>query len=169
MPDEHEMNARQDDEMTKTKASTSTSAATAEIVATVRDKVGTHAHALREQAAAKAHGYAVDGKDKASDLLDGLIELVDTAIGTLDRNFGDTELGAVTGDYARRAAGALSGFNETLRDKDVDELLDEAKTAIRNHPAIAIGAAAALGFVLARIVQAGAETDDGSSAADIKL
>lgn len=175
MPEIEDETAEQDAAMTKTKAATSKSrapksratkprAATAGIVDTVRDKLGEHAGTLRAQASEKAHDYAVQGKDRATELLDGLVELVDSAVGALDRNFGESDLGAGASDYARRAAGALSGFTDNLREKDVDELIEDAREAIRNNPAIAIGAAAAIGFVLARIVKAGADEGTGARA-----
>lgn len=153
MADDNAMTADQDDAMTKTKPS----AAKTSLSTTVRDKLGEHADALRTQASETAHEYAVQGKDKATELLDGLVELVDGAVGSLNRNFGDTDLGASAGDYAKRAAEALSGFTDTIREKDVEELFDNAKAAIRNNPAIAIGAAAAIGFVLARLVKSGGD------------
>lgn len=67
----------------------------------------------------------------------------------------DDKLGAQYGDYARSAAGVVSNFSGQIRDKNVDELLDDARAFVRKSPGVAIGVAAALGFALARVVQSG--------------
>ncbi len=53
----------------------------------------------------------------------------------------------------------MSGFADTLRAKDVDELVAEARDFVKKSPAVAIGAAAAVGFVLARMVKSGLDAD----------
>ncbi|MEI9850044.1 MAG: phage holin family protein [Sphingomonas sp.] len=67
----------------------------------------------------------------------------------------DERIGPAYGKYARSAAEGLSGFAETLRGKQVDELIDDATAFVRRSPAIAIGTAAAVGFVLARLIKSG--------------
>src|SRR3546814_12646923 len=76
----------------------------------------------------------------------------------------DEKLGAQYGDYARSAAQSLSGFSQSLDAKDIDQLLDEARDFVRKSPAIAIGTAAAVGFVLARLVKSGFDTDTADAA-----
>src|SRR3546814_16333084 len=61
----------------------------------------------------------------------------------------------------RRAADSVSGFADTLRTKDVDELLDDARALVRKSPVIAIGTAAAIGFALVRLVKAGLAEGQG--------
>src|SRR3546814_12812240 len=61
----------------------------------------------------------------------------------------------------RRAADSVSGFADTLRTKDVDELLDDARAIVRKSPVIAIGTAAAIGFALVRLVKAGLAEGQG--------
>jgi ElaB/YqjD/DUF883 family membrane-anchored ribosome-binding protein len=53
----------------------------------------------------------------------------------------------------------VSGVADTLKSKEVDELLEGARDFVRNKPAVAIGAAAALGFVLTRLIKAGNDDD----------
>ncbi|WP_298689691.1 hypothetical protein [uncultured Sphingomonas sp.] len=107
------------------------------------------------QAADKARGYAEQGKERASAGLDSFAKMIGDGAGQVD-----SALGESYGDYVRKAAGAVSDFSGTLRDKDVDELIDDARDLVRRSPAIAIGAAAAAGFVLARIIKAGSESLD---------
>ena len=107
----------------------------------------------------KARTYAVDGKDKAGGALEEFAKLLTDAAGTVDE-----KLGAQYGDYARSAANSLSGFGDTLRNKDVDELLNDAKELVKKSPAVAIGTAAAVGFVLARLVKSGLDANDNKKA-----
>src|SRR5688500_20304314 len=64
-------------------------------------------------------------------------------------------------DLARRASDAVAGFADTLREKDVDELYDNVRQAVRKSPGIAIGIAAVVGFTLVRLVKAGLEDESG--------
>jgi ElaB/YqjD/DUF883 family membrane-anchored ribosome-binding protein len=120
-----------------------------------KDKASAKAAEFKDQYADKARGYAEQGKDRASAGLDSVAKMIGDGAGQVDG-----ALGATYGDYVRRAAGAVSDFSDTLRDKDVDELIDDARDLVRRSPAIAIGAAAAAGFVIARIIKAGSETLD---------
>lgn len=119
-------------------------------------KVSDHASGLKDQAADKARDYAAIGKDKAASGLESVTRLMDDAAGTIDEKVGEQY-----GDYARKAASAVANVATSLRGKDVDELLDDARTAVRKSPALAIGAAVAVGFVLARLFKAG--KDGGTS------
>ena len=113
-------------------------------------KVGDATAGLRAQAADKARDYATQGKDRAVGALENVTRLVDEAAGTIDEKVGEQY-----GAYARQASEYVAGFADTLRSKDVDELFDDAREAVRKSPAIAIGAAAAIGFVIARLIKAG--------------
>lgn len=111
---------------------------------------GSTASGFKEQAGAKAREYAGQGKDRAVDALDNVVTLVNDAAAAVDEKLGDQY-----GGYIRQAAEAMSGFANTLREKDADELVDNARDAVRNSPAIAIAAAAAVGFLIARVVKSG--------------
>ncbi len=127
----------------------------AELKDSIKDKASAKAAEFKDQYADKARGYAEQGKERASAGLDSVAKMIGDGAGQIDG-----ALGATYGDYVRRAAGAVSDFSDTLRDKDVDELLDDARDLVRRSPAIAIGAAAAAGFVISRIIKAGSETLD---------
>ena len=96
-------------------------------------------------------------------MLDEFAKLIDDAANRVDE-----KLGEQYGGYARSAADAVAGFASQLRGKDVDQLFDDARDFVKKSPAVAIGTAAALGFVLARLVKAGLsdETPPSSSAGD---
>lgn len=116
----------------------------------LRDQAGNFA----SQAGAKMKDAATQGKDKASGALDELSGMVGDLAKTLDE-----KVGAQYGDYARKAASAVSSAAGSIKSKDVEELIDDARTFVREKPVIAIGAAAAVGFVLTRLFKAGSDED----------
>lgn len=118
--------------------------------------------AFRSQGYDKAREYAVQGKDRATGALDDVLRMINDTAAQVD-----DKVGSQYGDYARRAAESLGGFNEALKNKDVDELFNDARALIARAPAVAVGAAAALGFVVARLAKAGLDErphDDAKSA-----
>lgn len=108
------------------------------------------AQSLKQQASEKVRTYAEDGKTRATSALDDLAQLVNETAQSID-----DRLGPQYGDYARRAAGTVTDLSENLRNKPVDELFDDARDLVRKSPAVAIGAAAAVGFALVRLIKAG--------------
>ena len=101
-----------------------------------------------------ARDAANSGKDKATSTLSEVSAMAEDVASALD-----DKVGPQYGDYARKAADAVSGLAETLKSKEIDDLLNDARNFVRQRPAVAIGAAAALGFVLTRIVRAGDDSE----------
>lgn len=124
----------------------------------VKDKLAQHGGELRDQAGAKAREYAEQGKAKATETLDGVSRFFDDTARALD-----DQLGPELGNYVHRAADAVAGFTDVLKQKDVEELLDDAREAVRRNPALAIGAAAAAGFVLMRLIKSASPQETASS------
>ncbi len=116
----------------------------------VVDQLRSQAGALRDQAGDRVREFADSGKTRASDALDELARTVGDTAETIDERLGEDY-----GEYARRAGDAISGFADTLRRKDVDELYGNVRDAVRKSPGIAIGIAAVLGFTLVRLVKSG--------------
>ena len=110
---------------------------------------------LGQQAGDKARYFAEEGKARAGGALDQLSQMLNDAAGQVDE-----KLGAQYGEYARSAAGAVSGFSEQVKAKDIDALVEDARGLVRKSPAVAIGAAAAVGFVLARLISSGLDQRD---------
>jgi len=115
---------------------------------------------LGTQAADRAREFAGQGKERATGALDEVAKLFEGA--ALDV---DSRLGEEYGKYARSAAQGISNFAENLRGKEVDDLIDDATAFVKKSPVIAVGAAAAIGFVVARLIKSGvdaasAETTD---------
>lgn len=116
------------------------------------------ATSLKSQATDKVRAYAEDGKTRATSALDDFSKVVNEAADSIDE-----KLGAEYGQYARKAADAVQGFATNLREKEVDELYDDARALVRKSPAIAIGTAAALGFALVRLLKAGTSDPQGGA------
>ena len=114
------------------------------------DRFSEQTAGLRGQAFDKARDYATQGKDRATDALEGLSRVVGDTARTVDQT-----IGAEYGDYARRAADAVTEMANNLRSKDIEELYDDARTFVRNSPALAIGVAAVVGFGVVRMIKSG--------------
>lgn len=105
---------------------------------------------LKDKAGERAREAADRGKDKASEALGGIGKILRESAGTIDE-----KVGAEYGEYARKAADAVDEFASKMDAKQVDDILEDTRQLVRKSPAVAIGAAAAIGFVLARLVRSG--------------
>lgn len=122
-------------------------------LADAKQQVKDGAAKVQQQAVDKIQALAGDGKAKAGSALDQVAQLLNDAAVQVDE-----KLGQQYGQYARSAADTVTSLSGAIKDKDVEELLDDARAFVTKSPAVAIGVAAALGFVLARVVQSGIET-----------
>lgn len=113
-----------------------------------KEKLKEQADALKTRAATTARSAAVTGKAKAGSAMQGLSKLINDTAGSID-----DKMGSQYGDYARYAAEAIAGAAATLDRKDIDELVSDARDFVRKSPAVAIGAAAVVGFVLMRLAK----------------
>ena len=120
-------------------------------------RVKEEATKLRGQATDRARSAAEQGKTRATETIDGFARAVHDAAGNLEQ-----QVSPQVAQYAHRAADALDSLSESLRSKSVDELVDEARSFARRSPAIAIGAAVAVGFALARFLKATSSPSTGS-------
>lgn len=112
---------------------------------------------LKRQAADRARQFAEDGKTRASDALDEVARAVGEAADIIDDRMGEQY-----GGYARRAAERVSGIATGLRERDVDDLYDEARDFVRTSPVLTVGVAAAVGFALVRLIRAGMPDEDAA-------
>ncbi|MEA3009842.1 MAG: hypothetical protein QOJ91_1534 [Sphingomonadales bacterium] len=116
----------------------------------VGDQVRGQIYNLRDQAGGKVREFADTGKTRATDMLEELSRVVADTADSIDERLGNNY-----GEYARKAADGVSGFAESLRGKEVDEIYDNVRSAVRKSPGLAIGIAAVVGFTLVRLVKAG--------------
>ena len=103
-----------------------------------------------DQAGGKVRSFAEDGKTRASDVLEELSRVVADTADSIDERLGNNY-----GEYARKAADSVSSLADNLRSRDVDELYDNVRSAVRKSPGVAIGIAAVVGFTLVRLIKAG--------------
>lgn len=103
---------------------------------------------MAEQAAESARAAAAVAKDRTGSALHSLSKLIADTAETVD-----SRMGPQYGDYARKAAESVAGTARTLDDKDVDQLVADARDFVRKSPAVALGAAALVGFVLMRLAR----------------
>ena len=118
----------------------------------VVEQLRSQAFALRDQAGDRVRTFADTGKTRATDALEELSRVFADTADSIDER-----LGGEYGEYARRASDSVSGFADTLRGKEVDEIYENVVSAVRKSPGVAIGIAAVAGFALARVVKAGFE------------
>ena len=122
--------------------------------AKVVDQVKTSSNKLAGQAADKTRGLVGQGLERSSEALASVSKLVgDTAAGI------DERLGAEYGDYARKAASAIDNAANSLAAKSPDELIDDTRDFVKRSPGIALAGSAVVGFVLARLVKTGLDSD----------
>ena len=121
---------------------------TDKLVGQVREQVSS----LRGQATDRIRGFADDGKSRATSMLDDFGEVINDAARSIDERLGEEY-----GSYAHRAADAVSSFAGRLREKSVEDLLDDTRGIVRRSPGIAIGVAAIAGFALMRVIKTGLE------------
>lgn len=115
-------------------------------------KLKDEASKLGTQAADRARAFAGENKERATNALDEVAKMFEGA--ALDV---DARLGEQYGKYARSAAQGISNFAESLRGKEVDDLFNDATELVKKSPVIAVGAAAAVGFVVARLIKSGVD------------
>lgn len=122
---------------------------------TVKQTIADTTTKAREQATDRALGLAQQGKARATDALTQLAGMLTEAAGQVDE-----KLGPQYGQYARSAAEQVSGFTASIDAKSVDDLVDDVRGFVRQSPGVAIGAAAAIGFVVARLLSSGLDQRD---------
>lgn len=102
------------------------------------------------EAKVRAGELAVEGKARASDALASLGKIVADTAPQIDEKVGEQY-----GDYARKASRSLQEASAKLESKSVEELGEDAREMVRKSPGTAIGIAAILGFLVARLFRGG--------------
>ncbi|NJS14574.1 MAG: hypothetical protein HC788_08170 [Sphingopyxis sp.] len=129
---------------------------------TIKSEATRRAKELREEAATfaetastKAREAATKGKDKAAETVGTLAKMLEDSATTVDSKFGKQY-----GDYARSAATTVAGLATSLEERELEELAQSTRDFVKKSPAVAVGAAAVIGFVLARMLKSsGGKTD----------
>lgn len=121
------------------------------------------------QLSGAAQAQVTEATEKFKGLAGEQKELFATQIGgvadALQRVASDLESeGGASAQYARTIADGATRLSTTLRDNDVDDLVEIAQDFGRRQPAAFMGAAALLGFAASRFVLASAKRRDSDQA-----
>lgn len=120
----------------------------------VAETATTAVKSLGSQATEQVRTLADTGKTRATGALGEFATMLDDAAAQVDE-----KLGPQFGGYARQASGAVRSFADGLDGKDVDDIVEDVRAFVQKSPAVAIGTAAALGFVVARVLRAGVDAN----------
>jgi hypothetical protein len=121
----------------------------------IKAEAETQAGAIAEEAKAelgkvadKARGMAAEQKDMLASQVEGVAQAVNKVAGELEAD------DSATAGYARTVADTVNQFSETLKTKDVDQLLHMAEDFGRKQPAAFAGVMAIAGFAASRFLVA---------------
>ena len=124
-----------------------------DVVAEVKDDVAI----VADKSGNSARSVADSGKDLAADAVHGLADVARQMASKLDSGKLDggkpDSSNAKAAEYARKAAEGMDRFSTRLREKEVDAVAADARNVVRKNPAIVAGAAALIGFALARFMK----------------
>jgi ElaB/YqjD/DUF883 family membrane-anchored ribosome-binding protein len=118
---------------------------------------------LADEAIEQARSAASEGKARAAQALSGVASAAREAADKLS----DNPNAAPVGKFATQAADAIERFAGNLRDRDVDQLVDDVVGYVKRNPAIAVGAAVAVGFAIARLLRGSGSGGERDPYADL--
>jgi hypothetical protein len=116
-------------------------------------EVGDHAKeaasSLASEAGDRIQGYMSQQVVAGADLVEGISDAVRVAAGELGRT------SPALAGLVRGAADSIQDVSRQVRNKSTEELLASARDIVRHKPALVFGAAAGLGFLAFRLLNAG--------------
>jgi ElaB/YqjD/DUF883 family membrane-anchored ribosome-binding protein len=124
----------------------------------VRGMIDSASGKIRDEAGTRARGFVSQGLERGSTTLANISTLVGDTAQQIEE-----KLGPQYGGYARTASDTLTRYADTLKNKNPDELVDDAREFVRKSPGIALGAAAVVGFGLIRLIKAGIDGDSATT------
>jgi len=95
-----------------------------------------------------AYDYAKQGKAKATEGMQKFGKLVEENAPLIDE-----KLGVQYGNYARSVASTINDTASRLNEKSLEDIGEDLRTFVREKPALAVGLAAGVGYMLARILR----------------
>ncbi|PVA08191.1 hypothetical protein [Thalassorhabdomicrobium marinisediminis] len=113
----------------------------------IKDGAQDLAHKAQEQVTGAAEDAAESARQTAVEQADTYADAVHDA----EQNFDPNSLQA---EALRQVSSTIEGFTSQLRDKPVDEMLDDAAVFARRNPLLVLTGAAVLGFAAARFMKA---------------
>jgi ElaB/YqjD/DUF883 family membrane-anchored ribosome-binding protein len=94
---------------------------------------------------------ATDGKASLIASIGEVVTGIEDIAGRLDGP------AAPLADIMKSAADSIAGIAQDLDSRSIPELIEDGRQLVRAQPAVAVGIAAGIGFLLARLVKAAAE------------
>lgn len=95
-----------------------------------------------------AYDYASQGKAKATEGMHKFGKLVEDNAAMIDE-----KLGVQYGNYARSAAATINDTASRFDEKSLEDVGEDLRTFVREKPALAVGIAAGVGYMLARLLR----------------
>jgi hypothetical protein len=114
----------------------------------VRDQASRAASQVQEQSQA----FLSEQKEVAADHIEGVARVLHDTVDQLRQR----SPGVVT-DYAERAVQSLDSFANSLRDRDVRDLVTQVEDFARRQPVIFLAGSVAVGFALARFLKSSSQ------------
>jgi len=119
----------------------------------IRGMLSTGATKARDEATTRARGLVSQGLTSGSAALGNVASIIEDTVEQIGER-----LGPQYADYARSASQTVNRYATTLKDKDPDELVEDARDLVRKSPGVALAGAAIVGFGLVRLLKAGVES-----------
>jgi hypothetical protein len=113
-----------------------------------REQVGAYASEAADTARARAGGLIDDQKTAAADGLSDMSE----ALRQVSEQLRESSQAMIAG-LTRSAADQIDQVAQTLRERDVSELIGDAREFARRQPELFFAGAVALGFLVARMIR----------------
>jgi hypothetical protein len=113
------------------------------------DQARETASSLASEGGERLHGYLDQQVGVGADLAARVADAIKIAASELGRT------SPLLGDMARGGGKKVEELSQQFRNKTADEILTDAREFVRRKPAIVFTAAAALGFVAYRVLNAG--------------
>jgi len=136
---------------TSTFGSTSSASGSSASGSDVAQKAAGLVDTVKQQASSQLNAQ----KQKASDGIGSVV----AAVRQTSEKLREGQQAGVA-QYVERAADQLERFSNHLRDRDIDELMNEARNFARRQPALFVGSSFAIGLVAARFFKASSPDRD---------
>lgn len=124
----------------------------------IKDDTKQKAQGFIKEQQQKAQGMLEEQKQKGSEHLGKLADALHQTSSSLQQNNEEQ-----VARYAGMAADGLQRLSSSLREQDVNSLLRQTESLARRQPALFVGGAVALGFMLSRFLKSSSEHQENAS------
>jgi hypothetical protein len=121
------------------------------LAAKVADTAQEKARGLAGKAEEKARQLADDKKREAAEQVESVAKVADSVAEQVER------VVPPAGDYVRGVSEQIHRVSSTLRDRSVDEIMEDVRHYAQQRPGLVLGGCLIVGFGLARFLKASAD------------